>query len=210
MTDEPAATATRASDVAAIDAIVAGDEAAWRAFIAEHEARLRWYFTARVGATTADDLTQETFVAFYTALPNFDRDRPPGPLLRAIAANKLTDHLRRSGRRPALPVDFGGSEYGGLSGGERAVSSVARSQEQRGREEAAVAETLADLIAAWRQGGAWERLAVAELTILAGWSSKDAAARLSLTEQTVANHRSYIRSQLKTALQKAGHLAIEV
>ena len=188
-----------------IDRIIAGDDDAWRAFIAEHEGRLRAYFRPRVPDTaTADDLTQETLIGFYTSLPNFDRTQPPGPLLRTIAANKLTDWLRREGRRPALPVDFGGSSGGRVPAGGRAVSSLARSQERRGIEERTIARTLAALVADWRRTAAWERLAVAELTLLAGWTNKDAAARLRLSEQAVANHKSYALKQLRGELAKAG------
>ena len=188
-----------------IDAIIAGDEAAWRAFIAEQEPRLRAYFRPRVpDLPTADDLTQETLVGFYTGLPNFDRTQPPEPLLRTIAANKLTDWLRRRGRRPALPVDFSGSSGPQLPAGGRAVSSMARSREQRGLEEAAIARILRRLVGDWRRGGHWERLAVAELTLLAGWGNKDVAARLQLTEQTVANHKSYALRQLREGLASVG------
>ena len=188
-----------------IDRILAGDEDAWRAFIAEHEGRLRAYFRPRVpDAATVDDLTQETLIGFYTGLPNFDRTRPPGPMLRTIAAHKLTDWLRRQGRRPSLPVDFSGSSAGRVADGGRAVSSLARSVERQAIEEHTIARVLGSLLQTWRSRGAVERLSVVELTLLAGWTNRDAAARLRLDEQTVANHKSYALRMLREGLAAAG------
>ena len=47
---------------------------------------------------------QETFIGFLTSLPNFDERRPLEGYLFSIAAHKLTDYLRREGRRPTLPL----------------------------------------------------------------------------------------------------------
>lgn len=188
-----------------IDRIIAGDEAAWRAFIAEHEGSIRCYFRPRVpDAATADDLTQDTFLAFYTALPNFDRTKPPGPLLRTIAANKLIDWLRRRGARPSLPIGFGDTSAGHFAGDGRPASSLARSLERRTLEEDTIVRVLGRLLADWKVGGAWERLAVCELTLLGGWANKDVATRLNLSEQTVANHKSYALKTLREGLAKSG------
>ena len=43
---------------------------------------------------------QETFVGFLTSLPNYDPARPLEGYLFSIAAHKLTDVMRRQGRRP--------------------------------------------------------------------------------------------------------------
>ena len=180
-------------------------EAAWEAFIAEHEGAIRAYLRRRLpDDATADDLTQDTFVAFYTSLANFDPTRPAGPWLRQIAANKLTDWLRRQGRRPALPIDFSAGEGREPSARGRAVSSLARSVERRGEEEQAIAGALRSLLSEWRARQAWDRLAVAELTLLAGWTNQAAARRLAISEQSVANHKSYALGQVRSQLAAAG------
>lgn len=52
----------------------------------------------------AQDLTQETFLAYYRSLSDFDGKNEKGYLTK-IAANKCLDHLRRSERRTA-PTEF--------------------------------------------------------------------------------------------------------
>lgn len=189
-----------------------GDDAAWAELIGLYEGRLRAYFRPRVSdSNTADDLTQETFVAVWTSLPNFDTARPLEPFLFTIAAHKLTDWLRKRGRRPALPVggqddsSAGSTSVGPVSPG-RAVSSMARSQEQRGREEAALAAVLKELVAQWQESAAWERLACVELTMVAGWANNRTADHLDLDEQSVANHKSYATRCIKEAVRKRGVL----
>lgn len=46
----------------------------------------------------AEDLTQETFLALYKALPRFDRKNPKAFVAR-IATNKCLDYLKRAERR---------------------------------------------------------------------------------------------------------------
>ena len=52
----------------------------------------------------AEDLTQETFLAFYKALPGFDGENPSGFLTR-IATNKCLDYLKRAERRTVAAED---------------------------------------------------------------------------------------------------------
>ena len=44
------------------------------------------------------------FLGFLNSLPNYDGRRPLESYLFSICAYKLTDHLRREGRRPAVPL----------------------------------------------------------------------------------------------------------
>ena len=66
------------------------------------------------------------------SLPNYDGRRPLEGYLFSICAYKLTDHLRREGRRPVLPLAGGGdsSEPWEIAGSARKASSIARSGER--------------------------------------------------------------------------------
>ncbi len=89
------------SDSLVIGRIRAGEAGAWAELIARFEGRLLAFVESRAGnRSTAEDLVQETFIGFLTSLPNFDARRPLESYLFSIAAHKLTDHLRREGRRP--------------------------------------------------------------------------------------------------------------
>ena len=183
----------------------AGEAEAWNELIARYEGRLLGYVIRRTpNRAAAEDLVQETFIGFLTSLPNYDCRQSLEGYLFSIAAHKLTDLLRRSGagRRsrladsssdPRQPVDRA-----------RPASSLVRSGERRGLEEAALAAALAEQIAHWRRRGQWERLKCGELLLVRGWSNKEAAARLGLSEQTVANYKFEMIDRLRAAVRKQG------
>src|SRR5512139_2313350 len=133
------------SDHLLIERIRGGESAAWDELIARFEGRLTAYTESRVkNRAVAEDLVQETFIGFLTSLPNFDKRRPLESYLFSIAAHKLTDHLRREGRRPALPLmpeSNSGSDWE-PAGPDRPASSIARSSERRRLEEDALVEVL--------------------------------------------------------------------
>src|SRR5271154_984272 len=118
------------SDSLLVDRIQRRDEDAGRELTARFEGRLLGFVDSRIGHRAAsEDVVQETFLGFLTSLPNYDRRRPLEGYLFSIAAHKLTDYLRREGRRPRLPLAGPGSkgEDRELAAPGRAVSSIARS-----------------------------------------------------------------------------------
>ncbi len=198
--------ATDASQRDVIDRIRQGDEAAWGECIARYEGRLLAFVNSRLrNSAAAEDVVQETFIGFLTALPNYDDRTPIESFLFAIAAHKLTDHLRREGRRPALSLTSADSSAADreLAGSARMASSLLRSQERKSAEEEVIAECLSELIARWRERGEWDRLKCLELLLVRGRPNKETAERLGLTEQAVANHKHYVLSKLQSAAQRA-------
>ena len=187
--------------------IRAGDAEAWSELIARYEGRLLAYVEGRTGnRAAAEDLVQETFIGFLTSLPNFDGRRPLEGYLFSIAAHKLTDHLRREGRRPTLPLL--GRGHGG-SGGEpaghaRPASSIARSSERRQLEEGALLRALGEQVERFRRRGQWERLECAELLLVRGWTNQEVAAKLGITEQVVANYKFEFVAKLRAAVRTQG------
>ena len=120
------------SDSLLIGRIRAGEAEAWNELIALFEGRLLAYVHSRLGHRgAAEDVVQETFIGFLTSLPNYDRRRPLEGYLFSIAAHKLTDLLRREGRRPTLPLmpaDATGDSWEPSAGaGPPAASSAAAS-----------------------------------------------------------------------------------
>ena len=193
-----------------------GEAASWERLIARYEGRLLAFAESRLGdRAAAEDVVQETFLGFLTALPNYDEQTPLESFLFAIAAHKLTDVLRRKGRRPALSFvlrddsSSGTDSHSGRAahrepvGRERKASSMARSVERRVIVERVLGDCLRGLIQAWYSRGEFERLQCVELLFVLGWSNKDVAARLGLSEQTVANHKSFVVGKLKDAATTA-------
>lgn len=199
--------ATNEAEKLLIQQVRSGDERAWSQLIERFEGRLRAFVESRLRDRAAsEDTVQETFVGFLTSLPHFDENRDLEAYLFTIASHKLTDHLRRQGRRP---IDLFGSDDQGrpleeLPGPFRAASSIARSSERRQAEEQLLAEALSELIANWRDRGDYARLQCLELLVVKGWANKDVARLLGLTEQAVASYKFQTISRLKDQARRAG------
>src|SRR6478672_5846199 len=82
------------------------DPQAFARFYDDALPRIYGYFLHRCGgaASTAEELTQETFVAAVTELRKGRRVDAPLPWLYGIAHHKLLDHYRREGRRREAPA----------------------------------------------------------------------------------------------------------
>ena len=193
------------SDAVLIDRIQAGEVEAWEELIARFEGRLLAFAESRLGRRQAgEDVVQETFIGFLTSLPNYDSARPLESYLFSIAAHKLTDYLRREGRRPTLPLAAGqssGSEID-LPGKDRPASSILRSGERRKVEAAALARAIAEQIERWKTREEWEKIKCAELLFVVGWPNKRVAETLGITEQGVANQKFEFLERLRSSLRK--------
>ncbi len=192
------------SDTILIDRIREGEPKAWDELIARFEGRLTAFVESRVkNEASAEDLVQDVFVGFLTSLPNYDSTRPLESYLFSIAAHKLTDFLRRQGRRPTLPLAPRDSESSGWepTSDARPASSIARSSERRHLEEDAVAIALRDQIDHWRKRSQWDKLKCAELLFVRGWANKQAAQFLNIPEQTIANYKFECLSKLRDSLR---------
>src|SRR5687768_11818920 len=76
-------------------------DSAWEELVSRYEGRLRAYVRRRLRDHAAsDDVVQETFVGFLNSLANFDDKRDLQTWLFTIASHKVTDQLRKLGRRP--------------------------------------------------------------------------------------------------------------
>jgi RNA polymerase sigma-70 factor, ECF subfamily len=193
------------ADALLVSRIHASDESAWRELIARFEGRLLAFVESRVrDRAAAEDIVQETLIGFLNSVANYDDSRSLETYLFSIAAHKLTDHLRRTGRRPAIPLSVAeaGQSSWDVPGSQRAASALYRSEERRGLEAAAIVTALGEEIARWKQRGDWTKLKCLELLVVRGLANKEAAATLALTEQQVANFKFDFIARLKTLLSR--------
>lgn len=192
------------TDTLLIRRIRAGDADAWNELIARFEGRLLAFVKSRIGRRApSEDVVQETFIGFLTSLPNYDESRALEGYLFSIAAHKLTDHLRREGRRPALPLATSESQADWeVPDTRRAVSSAARSGERRDLEESALAAAMQDQFGHWQKRGDWTKLECIELLLVRGMANKDVAARLDITEQQVANFKFDFLARLRKSVRR--------
>ncbi|QDS96480.1 ECF RNA polymerase sigma-E factor [Roseimaritima multifibrata] len=200
---------TTGPDAQIVERIRQGDTRAWEDLIHRYEGRLLAFAESRVGNRAAsEDIVQDSFIGFLTSLPNFDGRRPLESYLFSICAYKLTDYLRREGRRPALRLDRLTSQGDGdsvawqLEGNARPASSIARSVERKNLEEAAVREAIDDQIQRWQERGDWQKLKCLEMLFVRGVSNKKAAAELQLSEQQVANYKSDFQIRIRAIIRR--------
>lgn len=182
-------------------------DAAWEELVARYEGRLRAYVRRRLrDHATTDDVVQETFIGFLNSLTNYDDKRDLQTWLFTIASHKVTDQLRRIGRRPFQTGSEADEEMMGKEADDRQrpASSLARTKERRDLEAEAVARGLRDMIRGWQQKGEYVRIQVLELLFVKGWANKDVAAFLHVSEQQVANYRFAAVKKLTEAMRAAG------
>ena len=183
------------ADQLLVDRISQGEERAWEDLIARYEGRLLAFVESRLrNRSTSEDIVQDTFVGFLNSLPNYDRKRPLESYLFSICAYKLTDYLRREGRRPAISLtqsstDNSSSPWQIVSAHVRGASSIARSGERKKLEEDAIVEAIQNQIKKWQERGDWLKLKCIELLFVVGVGNKLAAEQLGITEQQVANFK---------------------
>jgi len=111
-----------------LDAVLAGDERAWRAWYDESFPGLYAYALWRCGGARhpADEVVQETWLAAVRRLRSFDPARGSfAGWLRAIAANVLRNHFRRDARRRAAAGAAARPEAQGAAADEDRAGRVA-------------------------------------------------------------------------------------
>lgn len=194
------------ADAYLVEKIREGDQDAWQSLIDRYEGRLMAFTDSRIrNRAASEDIVQEAFVGFLVSLPNYDGARPLESYLFSICAYKLTDHLRREGRRPSIQMHGRGSSGSGQiepAGTDRVASSIARSVERKQIEEAAVRDAIAEQVERWKAGDGWTKLKCIELLFVRGMGNKDVAGQLDLSEQQVANYKSDFQIRLRSIIKR--------
>jgi RNA polymerase sigma-70 factor (ECF subfamily) len=194
------------SDRLLVQQIRQGDPRAWETLISRYEGRLLAFVDRRLHDRPAsEDVVQETFVGFLNSLPNYDAARELQTYLFTIAAHKLTDHLRRTGRHPVrVATDSSSDVLNDQLDEHTGASSLARSQERRELEGEAITRALGLMIRQWMEKGDPLRVKVLELLWVKGWANRDVAAFLEISEQQVANYRFAAVKKISEHVRGAG------
>ena len=190
-----------------VQQIRAGSEDAWQTLIDTYEGRLTAFVRRRLTqASAVEDIVQDTFIGFLTSIPNFDDSRPIQGFLFTICAFKLTDHLRREGRRPTIPINANNSSDGAmqLAGGDRKPSAIFRSEERMEIETDVLAEIIGQLIHYYKTQQNWLKISTLELLFLRGMKNKDIADKLEISQQVVASTKFEFVDKIKKQLRKQG------
>ncbi len=166
--------------------------AAWYELVEQYEGRVRAYIRKRLhDDANTDDALQETFIGFLNSLANYDESRNLQSWLFTIASHKVTDILRKQGRRQYSVGSDSNDEQMGKQADDRQrkASSIARSKERIDWEANAIVRVLRDMIQSLMNKGEYVRVQVLELIFVKGWANQEVAKFLQVTEQQVANYR---------------------
>ena len=172
---------------------------AWHELFRRYSGRLTAYVRRRLrDHTSVDDVVQETFIGFVNSLSNYDERRDLQTWLFTIAAHKVTDQLRKTGRRQFLAGNDGDDEALALSPDDRqrGASTLARSAERREKEEDALGRGLQMIVQEWKARSEYGSIMMLELLFVKGLGNKDVAARLGASEQQVANIKFQAKRRL--------------
>jgi RNA polymerase sigma-70 factor (ECF subfamily) len=193
------------SDRLLIQRIRANDQKAWDELDRRYRGRLTAYVRRRLkDHASVEDVVQEAFIGFSNSLANYDEKRDLQTWLFTIAAHKVTDQLRKMGRRPVSPGNEGDDQIlGQADNRQRPASSLARSAERREQEEEALGAALRELIRDFQTKGEYAKLMALELMYVKGWRNQEVAARLKMSEQDVANLRFQAKKRLRDRLISA-------
>ncbi|MBN1826142.1 MAG: sigma-70 family RNA polymerase sigma factor [Candidatus Eisenbacteria bacterium] len=102
---------TERTDEELVRRCLAGDRDSFAFLVDRHKDRVFWLVRRTAGNEEAEDLTQETFLRAYRALPRFRGESLFGTWLYTIARNIALSHLRkRSGRGEAISFEEEGEE----------------------------------------------------------------------------------------------------
>jgi RNA polymerase sigma-70 factor (ECF subfamily) len=195
------------SDRLLVQRIRSNDQKAWAELDRRYRGRLTAYVRRRLkDHASVEDVVQETFIGFNNSLANYDDKRDLQTWLFTIAAHKVTDQLRRMGRRPASGGTEADEEMVGQAADarQRPASSLARSAERREKEEEALGLALREYVRELLTKGEYAKLMALELMYVKGWRNQDVAARVpDMTEQDVANLRFQAKKRLRDRLAAA-------
>lgn len=166
-----------------------GDQRAFTALMRRHKDMLYRFVRAYVGdCDEAFDLTQESFVAAWTALSRFDSRRPFHIWLRRIALNKCRDW----GRRRAVRRFFFAAQSLDAAGAQAAPPDETGRDDGQEHRHAALEAAIATLPQSLKEP--------LVLTQLQGLSHKDAAILLGITPKAVETRVYRAKALLARAL----------
>jgi len=173
-----------------------GSAEGWSQLVGRHQGRLLAFAQGKLGrAADAEDLVQETFIAFLKSLEGFRAEASLETYLFTILRRKIIDAFRgRKVRDVCLLQDLrgpGGSTsrsdaLGQVAGSEPTGSWYARRDELQERRRAGLVEALRQLLHQLRDGLNFRDLKIVELLFYCQLPNKEAARRVGLNEKNVA------------------------
>lgn len=186
----------KAADGLVVEAVLAGDSAAYRSLVERYQRRIYAMVTGMVrDKEEARDLTQDAFIKAYKNLDRFRKDSSFYTWLYRIAMNLSIDHLRKFSKRKSVEFDENigtGDGDGGLDDRHRIGDpSKELARKQLGDK---IFDALDQLSPEHRQ--------IVVLREVDGLSYKEIAEVLDMAEGTVMSRLFYARRKLQALLKE--------
>ncbi|MCX5645245.1 MAG: sigma-70 family RNA polymerase sigma factor [Phycisphaerae bacterium] len=197
-----------------LDRIRQGDGQAWSDFVSRYQGRLLRFARAKLPQRAdAEDVVQETFIAFLRSIARYRGECDLETYLFALMRRKIIDSYRSAGaRRVCLIQDTGESDgdepasdlLDVMPSPAQTASWYARADEQYDRQKAALAEALNTLIDGMKKALKLRDLQIIELLFYGQLPNKKVASTMGLDEKAVAliKHRNLKQIRESVAQQK--------
>lgn len=194
--------------------IQSGDHDGWNQFVARFQKRLMAFAIRQVGQqATAEDVVQETFIAFLKAVADFREECELESFLFQILRRRIVDQYRRQGRLKEIPVCAirCGSTANDMSdaiqhaqAADRQASWYVRRDEHRGRDQQILAAAIRDLTVKLQTNEKFHQLKIAEGLFYAGLRNQELAEILATSEQEIGLVKHRLVKRLNQFVQHAG------
>ena len=185
-----------------LDKIRRGNTQAWSEFVDRYRGRLLSFAQARVvQSADAEDVVQETFIAFIKSLPNYRGQCALETYLFALLRHKIIDIYRSQKARHVCLIqdtyETQSSEkpsdpFADLAGPAPTASWYVKADEKYQSQKQALAEALSELVDSFKKSLNFRDLQIAELLFYCQLSNKDVAKIMGLREKAIAliKHRN--------------------
>ncbi len=194
-----------------IGQIRSGDADGWGELVARYHGRLLAFARGRVKRhADAEDLVQDTFIAFLQHLDRFDAEQSLETYLFTILRRRTIDLFRSSARRPMSlnegPTDDGQGRAAAVhAAADLSASRYARVREQAEADRRVLARALHEVLERLRQEQNFRDLKILEAVLYRQMRNKDVAGLVGHDEKQVAliKHRTIARVRAAVEQQQA-------
>jgi RNA polymerase sigma factor (sigma-70 family) len=196
-----------------LDRIRQGDGQVWSDFVTRYQGRLLRFARAKLPQRAdAEDVVQETFIAFLRSIARYRGECDLETYLFSLIRRKIIDSYRSAGaRRVCLiqdAIDGSGSDekpsdlLDVVQSPVQTASWYARADEQHDMQKTALAEALSGIIDGMKKSLKLRDLQVIELLFYGQVANKDVAKAMGLDEKAVALIKHRVLKQIREAIAR--------
>ena len=197
-----------------VDKIRQGDGQAWSDFVSRYQGRLLRFARAKLPQRAdAEDVVQETFIAFLRSIGRYRGECDLETYLFALMRRKIIDSYRSAGARKVCLIQDTGETDSDEPASDlldvvqspvQTASWYARADEHYDRQKVALAEALTELVNAMKKALKLRDLQIIELLFYGQLPNKKVAGTMGLDEKAVAliKHRNLKQIRESVAQQQ--------